>query len=179
MDTSAIIQTARLVLVRLTDTSEGSQHVQWFHENWSDDAATAWSKATKEDLGEHVGSVSLRRQEGGPTLPPPNLDIDDVSKSVNLRVIGYAFFKQHWGKGYATEAGRALVDAYTRSVAEEMAKGKELFYLEAGVDEGNPGSENVLQKIGFQKVGWKEETESVFLAGEWREPGYWIYGKYL
>lgn len=42
MDPSPIIETPRLLLVRLTDTSEGSQHVQWFHENWSDDAATAW-----------------------------------------------------------------------------------------------------------------------------------------
>lgn len=142
-------------------------------------AKTSTSKTTEEDPGDHVGSVSLRRQLDGPVLPPPSLDTNSDSKSINLRVIGYAFFKQHWGKGYATEAGRALIGAYTNLVAEEMAKGKEVFYLEAGVDEDNPGSQNVLQKIGFSKVGWKEEAEPVFLAGKWREPGYWVYGMYL
>ncbi|KAF2006739.1 hypothetical protein P154DRAFT_542081 [Amniculicola lignicola CBS 123094] len=37
------IETERLKLIRLAETSEGSQHVQWFHECWSDDDATAWS----------------------------------------------------------------------------------------------------------------------------------------
>lgn len=36
------IQTPRLNLVLLTDTSEGSQDVQWFHEDWTDLDATAW-----------------------------------------------------------------------------------------------------------------------------------------
>lgn len=40
-----VIETPRLRLVRLTDTTPGSQHVQWFHENWSDPVATGWRYA--------------------------------------------------------------------------------------------------------------------------------------
>jgi RimJ/RimL family protein N-acetyltransferase len=200
------ITTPRLTLIRLTDSSSGSQHVQWFHENWTDVDATAWSlhgpcktledsrawmieHLTKydnffyavfaKDTGLHVGSVSLRRQLDGPVLPPPD-EGREKEVEVDLRVVGYAMFKSAWGKGYATEAGRAMMDAYGASVAEEKAVGKKVFYVEAGVDEGNPGSQAVLAKLGFRKVGWKTEKEGVFLGGQWRENGgYWIYGTYV
>ncbi|KAF1851407.1 uncharacterized protein K460DRAFT_401428 [Cucurbitaria berberidis CBS 394.84] len=215
---NSIFETPRLLLIRLTDTSEGSQHVQWFHENWSNDEATAWSlhgkchtlaesrewmlehktkynnifyscfaktptsKGTEADPGDHVGSISLRQQHSGPAMLPPPIPGQESSstyKPINLRVIGYAFFKQHWGKGYATEAGKGLLAEYARSVAEEKEKGEELFYVEGGADQDNPGSKHVLEKIGFKEVGWKEEKEPVFLNGKWRDPGYWIYGQYV
>lgn len=215
MTPAPIIHTPRLTLVLLTDTAEGSRHVQWFHENWTDLDATAWSLhgpcksiaesrewmlehrtkydnhfyavfskhtdgcVTDDNPGLHVGSVCLRLQPTGPTLQPPSPPTEEgCEKPVNLRVAGYAFFKEHWGKGYATEANRAMLDAYATSVAEEKQKGKQTFYVEAAVDEGNPGSRAVLEKIGFRKVGWKE-AEPVFLAGEWRHGGYWVYGQYV
>lgn len=150
------------------------------------------SKGTELDPGDHAGSVSLRLQASGPTLPPPpSFDPDSgreglhpstaspANKPIDLRAIGYAFFAQHRGKGYATEAGKAMLAEYARSVAEEKAKGERLFYVEAGVDKDNPGSQHVLKKLGFREVGWKEEKEPVFLNGQWRDPGYWIYGQYV
>lgn len=217
-----IIHTAGLTLIRLTDTSPGSQHVQWFHENWSDSSATSWSlhgpckslaesrewmmeHMTKWDnmfyavfekpelqgeegttgetgtgsrQGRHVGSVSLRLQSSGPTLQPPTPpSIADTSKALNLRVIGYALFEVARGKGYATEANKAMLDAYRASVQGEKDKGTQVFYIEACVDEGNPRSVAVLKKLGFREVGWKED-EAVWLNGEWRT-GYWIYGMYV
>lgn len=127
------------------------------------------------ELGEHVGSVSLKLQAGGPTLAPPVLP--GRQKSVTLRTIGYAMFDGARGKGYATEANQALVDAYRALVAQEKDKGDEVFYIEGAVDEGNPGSVAVLKKLGFERVGWKEE-EPVWLNGEWRS-GYWVYGMYV
>jgi RimJ/RimL family protein N-acetyltransferase len=116
----------------------------------------------------HVGSVSLRRQ-AEPTLVPKRGDQGEV------RVLGYALYKREGGKGYATEANRALLQAYGAANAEE---GKDV-YVEASVDEANPGSLAVLKKLGFEELGWKHEEERVFLGGEWWEGGYWVYGKYV
>ncbi|KAH6642897.1 GNAT domain-containing protein [Boeremia exigua] len=270
------IKTPRLHLVRLTDTSQGSQHVQWFHENWSDPVATSWSvhgatkslddsrewmqhllseldnwfyaiflrddistdnddekdapinacatsnkrepvenpedrqKTDSESLrpGTLIGSVSLRRPPEPELLPPLTFegasavghgaplnaaeiqtrteDLQDVD--LHLRTLGYALFAQAYGRGYATEACRGLLDEYRGVVQEWRSKvvseavGQErkgLFYVEAGVDIENPASQSVLRKLGFKTVGMKVFEGKVWLAGGWRGPGWWITGMYM
>lgn len=207
------IQTERLALIRLTDSSLSGQHLQWFHADWTDPDATSWSirgasksleqsherlvdalqkdtliycvfdKSTSDNTpsnpGTHLGSIGLRRQESGPTIAPLRRNDGNEGKKMDLRIIGYAYFKSAWGRGYATEAARALLDAYAASVAEEKARGEKVFYVEAGVDEGNPGSWRIIEKLGFEKVGFKREEEPVFLGGEWRTDGYWVFGMYV
>jgi len=92
--------------------------------------------------------------------------------------IGYMLRKEAWGKGYATEAARGLLDAYAASVAERKEGGK-AFYVEGTWGRKNPASGRILTKLGMKEVGWKEEEEPVFLGGEWQEPGYWVYGMYV
>ena len=59
--------------------------------------------------------------------------------------IGYWLGFRHWGKGYATEAVRALIDhAFTN--LEHKA-------LQSSVRVTNPGSRRVLEKCGFQWSG--------------------------
>ncbi|KAF2196136.1 hypothetical protein GQ43DRAFT_436274 [Delitschia confertaspora ATCC 74209] len=38
-----VMETERLKLVRMTDSSKGSKHLEWFHRLWSDEGATSWS----------------------------------------------------------------------------------------------------------------------------------------
>ena len=90
------------------------------------------------------------------------------------------------GKGYATEACKGLLDGYAASVVAWKGSGegtrdagKTVFYVEAGVDQENPGSQKVLRKLGFRTVGLKIEKEKAWLNGAWRGPGWWITGKYL
>lgn len=244
------LSSPRLHIVRLTDTSEGSQHVQWFHENWSDAVATSWSLhgSTKtleesrlwmiehmtkwdnwfysiflrkpdspelsshdvnmEDMGEHIGSVSLRSQATGPTLLPPmsfqgaeevgigaplTEEEEELRKKalekvdLELRVLGYALFESAWGKGYITEACKILLDGYSGAIEQwKASKGgkpgsekEAVFYVEAGVDVENPGSQRVLRKLGFKTAGMKVEKEKAWLNGGWRGPGWWITGLYL
>lgn len=205
------IQTPRLALILLTDSSLTGQHLQWFHADWTDPDATSWSirgasksleqsherlvdalakdtliycvfdrsTSTSSSPGTHLGSIGLRRQASGPTVPPLARKQGDEDKELDLRIVGYAYFKSAWGKGYATEAARGLLDAYAEAVREEKEKGEKVFYVEAGVDEGNPGSWKVIEKLGFENVGFKKEEERVWLGGAWRQDGYWVFGMYV
>lgn len=71
--------------------------------------------------------------------------------------IGYSIKRDHWGKGYATEAvGAAMI-----AVAEATG----LKELKAEIDIRNPGSGRVLEKLGF-KAG-PVIRERTFVKGEW------------
>jgi len=59
--------------------------------------------------------------------------------------IGYWLGVPHWGRGYATEAVRALVD-YAFDDCDQEA-------LQAGARVTNPASRRVLEKCGFQWTG--------------------------
>ena len=61
--------------------------------------------------------------------------------------LGYRFFKQHWGKGYATESAKAVLDygintMHLKNIVAQAAK-------------ANTASLNVIKKLGF--VYLKEE----------------------
>lgn len=59
--------------------------------------------------------------------------------------LGYMFARTQWGKGYATEIGRALLaHGWARYDWPEVR---------ARVLIGNPGSERVLAKLGFVETG--------------------------
>lgn len=62
--------------------------------------------------------------------------------------IGYWIGKPYWGKGYSTEAAKALI-----SEAREAQGAKCLI---AGVFSDNPASIRVLQKLGFELTGEEE-----------------------
>jgi RimJ/RimL family protein N-acetyltransferase len=59
--------------------------------------------------------------------------------------IGYWLGVKHWGKGYATEAVRALID-YAFTERDHDA-------LQAGARVTNPASRRILEKCGFQWTG--------------------------
>jgi ribosomal-protein-alanine N-acetyltransferase len=83
---------------------------------------------TDRDTGELYGFAGLQHMEGGP-------DIE----------IGYYLARRAWGRGLATELGRALMD---RAFGE-----LKLTRVLAVVRPENTSSQNVLAKIGFQRVG--------------------------
>jgi RimJ/RimL family protein N-acetyltransferase len=58
---------------------------------------------------------------------------------------GYWLVRRHWGRGYATEAGRALLAAARHSLRLQR--------LESGHFIDNPASGRVLEKLGFRPTG--------------------------
>lgn len=84
------------------------------------------------------------------------------------------------GEGGAQEREGEQVQAQAQSAHEVAYPSKPTkFYIEAGVDIDNPGSQRVLQKLGFRSVGMKVEPAKAWLNGAWRGPGWWIAGLYL
>lgn len=68
----------------------------------------------------------------------------------NRRIdIGYHIAPAHWGRGYATEAARAIIDWCFQNL--------DLHRIQADCTDGNLASERVLLKCGFTVEGiWRE-----------------------
>ena len=77
--------------------------------------------------------------------------------------LGYWIARQHWGKGYATEAGRAVAN---------MARTMGHKSLIAGHFDDNPASGRVLEKIGFVRTDASEMRYSAGRGAEARSQRY-------
>ena len=71
---------------------------------------------------------------------------------------GYWLTPSAWGRGYATEAGRAMVAAARHTLG--------LHRLKAGHFVDNPASGRVLTKLGFRPTGGVTQRESRARGGE-------------
>jgi RimJ/RimL family protein N-acetyltransferase len=71
--------------------------------------------------------------------------------------LGYWIARPHWGLGYATEAGRALIE-----IARTLKAGP----LVASHFLDNPASGNVLRKLGFRPTGQVVNRDSAGRGGE-------------
>jgi RimJ/RimL family protein N-acetyltransferase len=79
---------------------------------------------------EIIGGIGLHPAPDAPDGPPE---------------IGYWIAEAHWGKGYATEAARAVIH-----IARDALK---LPQLKSGYFVDNPASGRVLRKLGFKPIG--------------------------
>ncbi|MEO1040565.1 MAG: GNAT family N-acetyltransferase [Pseudomonadota bacterium] len=96
----------------------------WYLQNIAP-ACASWSVLAS---GRFIGIMSLK--------PEPELD---------FLGLGYWLGRSYWGQGYATEAGRAIVQ-YCASLSN-------LSHLRSGHYAENRASGRVLEKLGFRKVG--------------------------
>jgi len=73
--------------------------------------------------------------------------------------LGFWIGRDHWGKGYATEAAMGLI--------QNAQKEFNFKQIEACYIKGNIGSSNVLRKLGFEEIG---ECEEYFLSRRKKMP---------
>jgi RimJ/RimL family protein N-acetyltransferase len=59
--------------------------------------------------------------------------------------LGYWLGVEHWGRGFGTEAARAVIDLFFQEFSFEN--------LVSGARVANPSSRNILEKCGFQWTG--------------------------
>jgi RimJ/RimL family protein N-acetyltransferase len=96
---------------------------------------------TERAVGE-PSFLIFRRTDGAPQL------IGTVGfgrRPTGETEFGYWIARAHWGRGYATEAGRAAIDLARSSLR--------LPQLNAGHFIDNPASGRVLEKLGFRSTG--------------------------
>jgi len=103
------------------ETQETIERYAAAHER---DGYSYWA-VIQRDTGDLVGEAGLK-------------PLDDAGPEVEL---GYAFAKRYWGRGYATEAGRAVLDEAFRALGFAQ--------VFATAREENAASRHVLEKLGF------------------------------
>jgi RimJ/RimL family protein N-acetyltransferase len=99
------------------------------------------------DAEQFIASVNRRDGEatfvvtlGGEPIGACGVDLREDGAE-----IGYWFGDPHWGRGYATEAVRAVIDHAFGDLGHST--------LAAGARVNNPASRRVLEKCGFQWTG--------------------------
>lgn len=122
---------------------------------WPYDMDQARSFLAQERDPRHPSFLIFARTHGAPRLiggcglmrRPDSNDVE----------LGYWISRPHWGLGYATEAGRALID---------LAGALGIRSLVAGHFVDNPASANVLRKLGFRPTGRVVSRHSEARGGE-------------
>ncbi len=129
---------------------------------------------------EFVGLVTLTSLDAGSLALPEDLTLSTAAATTTLTVeLGYLFLPIGWGKGYATESVGAALESCKRARSFWTPFTK--LYVRAIVNEDNPASLRVMDKIGMTKRGVYDWTgKAVFLAGEWQErSSIHIFGMHL
>lgn len=86
----------------------------------------------------------------------------EINNHKNFYELGYRFIEKHWGKGYASEAGKAFV-AYAFNEMKVDA-------LYAYADAGNENSRKILEKLGFHFVNSFEYEGEIEVWYELKNP---------
>jgi len=96
--------------------------------------------------------VTLPGAKGAPIVGTVGFKIQDAGLE-----LGYWIARDHWGQGYATEAGRGAI-AVARSLGHKRVL--------AGHYVDNPASGRVLKKLGFRETGEVRPTFCAARGGE-------------
>jgi RimJ/RimL family protein N-acetyltransferase len=96
---------------------------------------------TRERAPHDASLLIFRRTDGAPEL----IGTIGLARHPNEVELGYWIARRHWNRGYATEAGKAVVAA--------ARDGLRLRRLAAGHFLDNPASGRVLEKLGFRPIG--------------------------
>lgn len=157
-----------LVAVREFDMAD----VADVHKVVGDDRVTDWLSYASRDLDEARGMV---QRIIGFAAEEPRTDFSlAVVRPADDRVIGfcriglsgvkagklgYAIAHDEWGRGYATDTARTLIEFGFTKLG--------LHRISAAIGPGNIGSVRVVEKLGFTREGTLRDH--VFTNGAWRD----------
>ena len=124
-----------------------------------------WGPRTREQVREVLDGLIDRPAAAGPWFAVEQLDTPGLIGSVSLQLgehrqgeLGFIFHPDHQGRGYATEAARAVL----RVAFEDH----ELHRVYGRLEPRNVGSGRVLEKLGMRREALLLENE--WVKGEWQ-----------
>jgi RimJ/RimL family protein N-acetyltransferase len=142
--TSTVIETARLQLRPHRPDDAAALAILFNDRRIADNTASIPHPYTLADAEQFIRTITDSQSSFVITLGG-----DTIIGNCGVRIapksdpeIGYALGVAYWGKGFATEAARALVDHAFDALGYEQ--------LVAGARISNPASRRVLEKCGFQ-----------------------------
>lgn len=145
-----ILETPRLTLRRLTMDDvdnlllifEDPIAMTFYHGTKSKQDAIQWvEKANRQFESMRQGFFAIELKSSGEFLGISGILFQEEIDGKDLNEIGYLYARKHWGKGYATEAVKALLDYGFNTLGH-----KTLFTI---IDPKNAVSIRVAEKNGF------------------------------
>lgn len=133
----------------VTHIDESRAYIKFVQQQYKDFGTGRWAVILKE-TNEFLGWSGIK------------FITDEINNHKDFYEIGYRFIEKHWGKGYATEAGKAFT-AYAFNVMKVKA-------LYAYADAGNENSRRILEKLGLQYVNSFEYEEELAVWYEAKNP---------
>ena len=115
----------------VTHIDECRAYVEFIHQQYKDFGTGRWAVILKE-TNEFLGWSGIK------------FITNEINNHKDFYEIGYRFIEKHWGKGYATEAGKAFIDYAFNEMKVDA--------LYAYADAGNENSRKILEKLGLRYV---------------------------
>jgi ribosomal-protein-alanine N-acetyltransferase len=143
---------ADAIFARYASDPDVTRHVGWPVHRSVDDTRAFLEFAHGEWERWGTGAYLIVRREDGALLGSTGLSCETPHRAMT----GYVLAPDAWGRGYATESLRAMVD---------LARRCGIRRLYALCHTGHPASARVLEKCGFTREGtWRRHTEFPNLA---------------
>ncbi len=165
------IETSRLILRELAASDlpsvisyycdpEVTAHMVWGPVNTPEDAANYlnWAIACQNAQPRRTWELAVTLRGTGEVIGSVELEISNAAHQEGE--IGYLLARAHWGRGYATEAARAI----TAFGFDQLG----LHRIWATCSPANPGSARVLQKCGMAREGHLR-AHRLLKDGTWRD----------
>lgn len=113
-----------------------------------------------------VGRLAVIEKESGLLIGWSGIKLNTsvVNNHQNFYELGYRFLPETWGKGYATESGRASLEYCFNDLKAEK------IYAYARSD--NQASNQVLTKLGFKKTSEFTEPDGVCFWYEFKKENF-------
>ncbi len=148
-----VLETERLVLNKWTTSDEDIEGLYEFAKNPNVGPRAGWkphddleeSKKIIEELFIPHDVWAIREKKSGKIVGNIGLEPDRRREGVNSRELGYSLGEEWWGKGYMTEAARAVIDYAFNDL------GIVVLAICTGPD--NKRSQRVIEKCGFKFEG--------------------------